>query len=337
MNIHYYLSDYISHRRAGEAYIACLRNLGHTLVPDPEQSDLVIIHEAPHFYPAIMAKMPRRPGRKFVGYGVWETPQLPARFIEGVGLMDAVWTCSEFSRQAFAPHVKTFLLPHVVERAKVSSADMAWAMERLGITEKQREAREYCYFYTIVDTVNPRKDIKTMLSAFAAAFPRPEDKVRLVVKQYRAPRSFAEFPYVIDIPEDLPDGRIAALHAVGDAYISTHHAEAWGLPLTEALSFGTPVIATGYSGNMEYMKPDNSFPVPYTVVPVPEAMCLALPELFTPDMTWADIDASALVRVLRKVRQHPVSRDFRARAAASMREFSPAAISERITVLLASL
>lgn len=337
MNIHYYLSDYISHRRAGEAYIACLRQLGHTMVADPGDSDLVVIHEGPHCYEGILKTMPRASGRKFVGYAVWETPQLPQRFIDGAALVDAVWTCSEFSRQAFLPYAKTFLLPHVAERGKVSREDMAWAMERIGIPHTQREARDIFYFYTIVDTVNPRKDITAMLSAFAAAFPCKEDKARLVVKQYRAPRNLDAFPNVIDIPEPLSDGQIAALHAVCDAYVSTHHAEAWGLPLSEALSFGNPVIATAYSGNMEFMTPENSFPVPYTIVPVPESMCRALPELFRRDMTWADINGAALAHILRKVRSRPVPRDFRERAAASMQAFSPSAIRERLAVLLAEM
>lgn len=334
MNIHYYLSDYISHRRAGEAYIACLRRMGHTLVSDPGESDLVVIHDSPHFYSRIMCDMPRDSGRKFVGYAVWETPQLPQRFIEGVALVDAVWTCSEFSRQAFLPYVATFLLPHVVERPKVSREDMAWVMERIGMPVTRREERDVFYFYTIVDTVNPRKNIATLLAAFAAAFPREEDRVRLVVKQYRAPQNLEAFSFVTDIPESLSDGQVAALHALCDAYVSSHHAEAWGLPLSEALSFGVPVIATAYSGNMEFMTPENSFLVPCTLGPVSAAMCRALPELFHSDMTWADIDEAALARTLRQVRFQPLSREFRTRTAASMNAFSPAVIQERLADLI---
>lgn len=337
MKIYYHLSDYISHRRAGEAYINCLASLGHDLVRDPGESDLVILHEAPHDYPAIIKTLRRSPGCGIVGYGVWETPQLPPLFADGVRCVDAVWTASEFSRQAFAPFAKTFVLPHVVERPKVSREDMAWAMARLGITETRREARDTFYFYTIVDTVNPRKNVTTLFTAFAAAFPNTRDNVRLVVKQYRKPQNLDGIPHVIDIPEALRDGQIAALHAVCDACVSTHHAEAWGLPLSEALSFGNPVIATGYSGNMEFMTEANSFPVPYTIAPVSEKMCQALPDLFSRNMTWADIDAAALVRALRTIRTRPVSMDFRARAAASMQPFSPAAIAERLRLLLQRL
>lgn len=337
MKIHYHLSGYISYRRAGEAYIACLRRLGYTLVDDPGDSDIVILHEGPHYYASILDDMPRRPGRKFVGYAVWETPQLPSLFIEGVRLVDAIWTASDFSRASFAPLVPAHCLPHVVERPRVTREDMAWAMDRLGMPKGPCAARELFFFYTIVDTVNPRKNVKTLLAAFAAAFPNQRDKVRLVVKQYRTPLDLGAFGSVIDIPEHLTDGQVAALHAVCDAYVSAHHAEAWGLPLSEALSFGNPVIATGYSGNMEFMTAENSFPVPYAVSPVSDAMCRALPELFRPEMTWADIDTAELVRVLRSVRSRPVSADFRARAAASMKAFSPEAVGARLRDLLIAL
>ena len=314
--------------------MACIRKLGHELVSDPAESDLVIVHEGPHYYASILRDIPRAPGRKFVGYSVWETPQLPQRFIGGVRLMDAVWTCSEFSRRAFFPYVAARLLPHVVERPKVTREDMDWAMNRLGIMEQRRDSY---YFYTIVDTVNPRKNILAMLAAFAAAFPGKEDRVCLVVKQYRLPQDLSGFPFVIDIPEPLTDGQIAALHVVCDAYVSTHHAEAWGLALSEAMSFGNPVIATGYSGNMEFMTPENSFPVPYKITPVGEAMCRALPDLFLPEMTWADIDTVALVQTLRKVWAHPVSREFCTHTVSSMNAFSSNAVCDRLAVLLASV
>lgn len=337
MKIHYRLSGHISHRRAGEAYMACLAAMGHDLVADPGECDLVIIHDEPPFAAEIVRSMPPRAGRKHVCYAVWETPQLPRVHADSVKLMDAVWTCSEFSRQAFAPYVRTFVLPHVVERPKAARADMDWAMNRLGIAEKRRESRGVFYFYTIVDTVNPRKDIETLLAAFSTAFAGQERTVKLVTKQYRHPQPLGQLPYVIDIPEMLEDGQIAALHAVCDAYVSSHHAEAWGLPLSEALSFGNPVIATGYSGNMEFMTPENSFPVAYTVNPVSERMCKALPDFFTPDMTWADIDLADMARLLRHVRSRPVTLEFRTRAAASMKAFAPAAIQERLRGLLAAL
>jgi glycosyltransferase involved in cell wall biosynthesis len=40
------------------------------------------------------------------------------------------------------------------------------------------------------------------------------------------------------------------LHRRGDCLVSPHRAEGWGYSIQEAMAVGTPVIATGYSGNL---------------------------------------------------------------------------------------
>ena len=53
-----------------------------------------------------------------------------------------------------------------------------------------------------------------------------------------------------------------------DCYVSLHRSEGFGLTIAEAMALGKPVIATGYSGNMDFMNKDNSFPVDYRLVGV---------------------------------------------------------------------
>ncbi len=337
MRIYYHLSDYISHRRAGQAYMACLRQLGHELTDDPACCDVAVIHEEPHYYPGILRSLSLRPGTRRAGYAVWETPQLPDAFLPGLGLMNAVWTCSEFSRRAFAPHVPAFVLPHVVERQQVSQTALRNMADRLGVSPRKKDLRRPFLFYSIIDSVNPRKNLLALLTAFSTAFPAPDEDVRLVLKQYRKPQDLSGIPHVISIDDPLDNEEIGALHALCDAYVSAHHAEAWGLPLSEAMSFGNPVIATGYSGNMEFMNEANSFPVPWHPSPVSEAMCRTLPQLFTPAMTWADIDIPALVRTLRRVRRQPWTAADRARVVDSMARFSPNAMAARLENLLDAL
>ena len=332
MRIYYHCSSYISHRRAGSAYMDCLRQLGHDLVDSPTHCDVIILHEEPPLYPEIVSCLPGDIPR--VGYAVWETPQLPKEYQIGVSLMDAVWTCSDFSRQAFAPYVPTFLLPHLIERPQVSSATIRRVAQRLGITEGGPDKK--FFFYTIIDSINPRKNLPALLTAFATAFPDAPQDIRLVIKQYRSPQDLSHLPSVIDLPDTLDDEEIGALHALCNAYVSTHHAEAWGLPISEAMSFGNPVIATGYSGNMEFMNAENSFPIAYKIVPVSPVMCRFHPNYST-RMTWADIDTAALIRTLRRIRRHPWTTADRMRVTASLNAFTRKAITERLDQLLAQL
>jgi glycosyltransferase involved in cell wall biosynthesis len=70
--------------------------------------------------------------------------------------------------------------------------------------------------------------------------------------------------------------------------------------LSAAMAFGKPVIATGYSGNMQYMNSENSLPVPYTLTPVSPEMLRLVP-LFTENMRWAEPDLAQMAELMRKV------------------------------------
>ena len=81
-----------------------------------------------------------------------------------------------------------------------------------------------------------------------------------------------------------------------DAYISMHRAEGLGLGLLEAMQMGKPAVATGYSGNLEFMNRRNSILIDYK---------LTCPKTdFNPykDVTlWAEPDAECAATALRKL------------------------------------
>ena len=45
-----------------------------------------------------------------------------------------------------------------------------------------------------------------------------------------------------------------------DCYVSLHRSEGLGLTMAEAMYFGKPVIATAYSGNLDFMNDGEQLP-----------------------------------------------------------------------------
>ncbi|HVH34927.1 MAG TPA: glycosyltransferase, partial [Tahibacter sp.] len=87
-----------------------------------------------------------------------------------------------------------------------------------------------------------------------------------------------------------------SLQAACDVYLSLHRAEGFGLGLAECMALGKPVIATAYSGNLQFMDADNSCLVPYRLVPVNEG---EYPDWR--DQHWAEPDVAAAAAHLRRL------------------------------------
>jgi len=326
----WHLSDYISHRRAGAAYRRCLALAGFEVADRPEEADLVVLHDDPMNWSDILERFPAMRTKPKVGFAVWEGLELPEVYRAGFALVDEVWTSSAFSAAALGQgHARVRILPHVVEVAGCAAGDLEWARKRLSLSPESR------YFFSIVDAINPRKNLDALLRVFArVAHGNPT--VFLVVKQYRMNVSFGNAAQVLSIGESVTDSRLAALHAGALAYASPHRGEAWGLGLSEAMSHGVPVLATGWSGNMEFMDQRNSIPLRFELEPVGERMARMLPH-FRPEMLWARVDEEHLLReMLRLIRRGP-DPAMCARARTVAERFSPRRVARILTGLIREL
>ena len=99
-----------------------------------------------------------------------------------------------------------------------------------------------------------------------------------------------------------------ALLASCDAYVSLHRAEGFGMGLAEAMALGKPVIATGYSGNMDFMTVNNSYPVRYDLRTITEddhALQPVCTQLYAPGGTWAEPDLDHAAAQMRRVVENP--------------------------------
>ncbi len=68
----------------------------------------------------------------------------------------------------------------------------------------------------------------------------------------------------------LTDRETKSLVKLCDCFLSLHRSEGFGRGLAEAMYLGKPVIATGYSGNLDFTNDHNSCLVDYRLIPVRE-------------------------------------------------------------------
>ncbi|MDE2249315.1 MAG: glycosyltransferase family 4 protein [Xanthomonadaceae bacterium] len=126
----------------------------------------------------------------------------------------------------------------------------------------------------------PRKNPQAVIDAFRMAFGDGRQSVKLLIKSsngHRYPSKLQELLKAADIDrriiirdEIIDRADVRALQRCADAYVSLHRAEGFGLGLAECMYMGKPVIATAWSGNMEFMTAQNSCLVDYKLVPVGE-------------------------------------------------------------------
>ena len=209
-------------------------------------------------------------GHYNIGFWMWELAEFPVEWADRFGWFDEIWTPSAYTSEAIARQspvpVWTSPLPLVPHPAA------ALGRNHFGLPDN----RFVFLFVFDFASVFERKNPLALLAAFRRAF-RRDDRVLLVLKtsnEAADPRNAgrlraacAGLP-VRRLETALARPEVAALMQAADAYVSLHRAEGYGLTMAEAMGLGKPVIATGYSGNLEFMNDGNSLLVPYRLVEV---------------------------------------------------------------------
>ena len=259
----------------------------------------------------------------------WELPRFPERWYDRFAYYDEIWVTTSFVANTLAPisPVPIVVIPPVLTPTAQASRDDG--RRRLAV-----RAEEFVYlfvfdFHSHMERKNPLGVIEAFKMAFA-----PTEAVRLVIKCVNAgsdPEGFAVMEsrtqgYPVDIHAGYwPSKDLRDLMAACDAYLSLHRSEGTGLTITDAMALGKPVIATSWSGNVDFMDVSNSFPVRYELVELQESV-----GPYRAGEVWADPSVEHAAEQMRWVFED--REEARARGDAARREietnYSEAKVAE---------
>lgn len=124
-------------------------------------------------------------------------------------------------------------------------------------------------YYSVMERKNPEGAI----CAFKQAFNDCKEQVGLIIKTRNTSREALQWlnsmldgwPNIYIFNQEYTHEQANSLMKAADVYLSLHRAEGFGLVLAEAMKIGTPVIATAWSGNMEFMNSEVACMVPATL------------------------------------------------------------------------
>ena len=243
-----------------------------------------------------------------IGYGYYEMSYLMDEFAEGAEKLDEIWAPTQFVQSVISQRVDIPVV-HVPIPLEIVG-------ERKDVRKRYNLASSSFWFYSSFDarSLIERKNPFAAIAAFQKAFGNLGGNVGLVVKVNSSEDSDEQKSALKELRQMVAgDHRVKLLNVIlsreetldllysVDCYISLHRAEGLGLGMSEAMSLGTPVIATGYSGNLEFMNSRNSELVGYEYVV--DKTCEKIRNGFeaTDQYFWADADVNEAAEKMRKL------------------------------------
>jgi len=252
----------------------------------PRAAALLLTVNAPSL-PLMLARAPADllRGRRVVAPMAWELPVAPRAWRVAERYAHEIWACSDFAARALERVMPGRV--RVVPYPLALAGDVSPAMTRaaFGLAPD-----------AVVVTVMlglgssfTRKNPLGAIAAFKAAFPAEAARIEAAVAGAANIRIFAGA---------WPAEKVAGLLGLTDVVLSLHRSEGFGLVPAQAMLRGIPVVATGWSGNMQYMDAESAALVGFRLVPVadPSRVYGSIP-----GAVWAEPDvdhAAAQLRLL---------------------------------------
>ncbi|MEG4575244.1 glycosyltransferase [Microcoleus sp. N3A4] len=205
-----------------------------------------------------------------IGFWAWELPVFPPEWQPAFNHFHEIWTYSNYCAEAISA-----VSPIPVIKIMPALALPAPYLSREAL-DLPKDKFIFLFVFDFSSRIE-RKNPLAVIQAFKQAFGE-DDGVLLTIKSSNSnkfPEEQASLNSAIANNSNIKhlDGYLSKDEINGllyncDCYVSLHRCEGFGLTMAEAMFYGKPVIATGYSSNTEFMNVGNSFLVKYKLVPI---------------------------------------------------------------------
>ncbi|HTT97655.1 MAG TPA: glycosyltransferase [Rhizomicrobium sp.] len=237
------------------------------------------------------------------GFFLWEVSTAPTVQQLGIALVDEIWAPTRYVADIYAPLKPTY----VVGKGLFNGDEEFLKRER---PEKKHSPFTFVTTFDFDSSIE-RKNPLAVVMAFQDAF-RVDENVELVVKTSNVnpqhwSNAWKQWEHTLGasagdkrvriVNQRLTNEEMTALVRDADCVVSLHRSEGFGYLMSDAMAFGTPVIATGYSGNADFATEETSYPVSYKLIPVPSGGARWECE----NAVWADADVADAARQMRAV------------------------------------
>lgn len=239
-------------------------------------------------------------------FPVWELSIYPPEWAKQLERFDEIWTPSKFVFDSICAVVSrpVYHMPHSVGVQLTSFLGRRY----FGLPESSFLFLFFFDFRSYIERKNPLAVINAFQSVCAV---KPDGDIKIVIKLNKPgdlskDEELANFMEAINnyeykdnfiiIDKVLTDNEMKNLMRCCDCFISLHRSEGFGRGMAEAMYLGKPVIATGYSGNLDFMNENNSLIVNYKLISVKEG------QYPYPDgQVWAEPDIDHAVYCMLKL------------------------------------
>lgn len=214
-------------------------------------------------------------------YG-WEESEFPQEWVSNFNSdLDFVTTVSTFARNIL---INSGVFKPIAVTHNASNIS--------NIVSEEIFPKEKKFRFLHISSCFPRKGIDTLLKAyvetfqwntevelFIHTFPNPHNDVQNIIDEILT--KYQGVPQITVNLNSLTQEQIKGLYTSSDCFVCLSRGEGFGLPFVESIHCNIPVIATAYSGQMDFLDDSSSLLVDYT-------FAKSYSHFYNPFSVWAE-------------------------------------------------